>query len=176
MSKLNHQTHDAQIMLASDHQRGFSAYELTMHTPKGNRSYRAALTLPTEASAHTLELFALTAALQTLNKAKREQLTGASGRAPRIEVLTKDAAFADGLRSVLSAGAETPLRAGGNFKDAALKQFSRFSIDVMVEQDNSIFVLRNWGQQHVFDPKEILGADAIFGPAAVGALAPSYQF
>jgi hypothetical protein len=171
--KFDKKQYDGQILLAADDRRGLGVFEIAFQTPAGIRSYRAAQSLPTEASSHTLQLLALLAALRDINRSLRNTISGRHGVRPRFRVVTTDATFADALRALLNGDADL-IRAGGNFIEEARRVFSNFALTVAVEKDNSVFILRQWAQKHVAAPDEIDASEAIFRHAAIGAKGPHF--
>ena len=136
---------------------------------------RQAGQLPTSASAHTLELVALSTALRSVTKAQAGYLgQNAPSTKRRILAITADPTFADALRAMMTRDAVTlvtkPLKAGRNFLSMAAYQLARFDVTLQTDatqEDKSILTLKTWAHSHIFSPKMLASIPPALCPTAV---------
>jgi protoheme ferro-lyase len=171
--RFNESTQDGMILLASDRRKGIWASQSNL---KFAKTVRQAGQLPTSASAHTLQLVALSTALRSCTKSQASFLVEKAQcnvTKPRILVVTADPTFADALRAMMTRDAATlttkPLKAGRNFLSMAAQQLARFELTLQTDSkqnDKSIIVLRSWADQHVFSPTMMANMSPSLCPVA----------
>lgn len=167
-------TQDGMILLANDRRKGIWVSQSIF---KKCNTVRQGGQMPTSASAHTLELVALSTALRSVTKSQASFLTlnaPSTVTKPRVLVVTADLTFADALRAMMTRDAVTlatkPLKAGRNFLSMAAYQLARFEVTLqtdITQDDKSILILRSWADQHIFAPTMVANIPPSLCPTAV---------
>lgn len=169
--KVDWGVHDGMLLLASDRRKGIWATQLLL---RGSKTVRSAGTIPTTASAHSLQVLALTTALRLISKGQAAKLLQAAPTGitrPRLLVVSSDATFAQALQAKMRGDKETmttkPLRAGRNLISIAPAQLARFALTFgeLEDGDTSILILKSWASQTIHDPKQELPSALV--PSAV---------
>jgi hypothetical protein len=148
--------YDGVIHLGADPTKGIWANQTLL---RGSRTIRTGGQLPTEASAHTLHVVALTTALRDITKGQAINLVNRAATIigkPRIVVVVTDPTFADALTAKIQGQQGKPLRAGKNFLVELARQLARFTVTFQTDPGNtSSYSLRHWAKKSVHDPKAV---------------------
>jgi len=167
--------HESQVIVTADRRIGIWGSQT--FSPVFGKSIRNAGQLPTEASAHTLLLVAVMNSLRGITRRQATKMADLAPRGvllPRVQVLTNDDSFANALRGFqkVDSAAHKPLRAGRNIIDFARRQFTRFTLDVQVQnsEDRYVEALLDWAKNQVINPELIRRVPLSLRPSAVGTI------
>ena len=151
-------THDGLILLTANRHKGIWATETRL---KSGRRTRTAGQISTSASAHSLLVIGLTAALKSISGRDIRKISRYRERKARLRVISNDATFSTALQALMKNDeaviANVPLRAGKQFLRMLAKQLARFDIELMTDLEDrsySFQALKDWVQVHVRSPRE----------------------
>jgi hypothetical protein len=172
--KTNFETHDGSVTLAFDRRKGIWAYSLFTKTA---RAIRTAGQISTEASAHTLQAIALTAALRSITRAQANRLAQfAKLKKPRLVITSLDRDFLEALQAKMrndkDVMAVNPLRASKQFLTVLAQQLSRFDLTFETPEDGDVLnsVLQNWAVNHLVDKKLVKNLPPALSPSLISQM------
>jgi hypothetical protein len=157
------------VTVSADNKRGLWASSLF----QAGKAIRTGGQLPTEASAHTLLLVALTNPLRGINRQQYENIVSylpEGVKKPRAKVvIAGNDSFAAAFAGLLTRDASAPkLRAGRNFLSIAAQQIARFTLDMETSADPRDLILINWAHKNLYPTKEFETLPASLVPSITG--------
>lgn len=165
--------YDGAIHLEADRRRGLWA---TQSLIRGKRTVRNAGQLPTTASAHTLHVVALMAALRDISRAQAAELVRDADIVglvkPRLLVICTDESFCDALQAKIQGQrSDKPLRCGKQFLIELARQLARFDVSWVTDpESNACKTLRNWASKVLLAPSLLSTIPPILLPSVVSAV------
>jgi DNA-binding NarL/FixJ family response regulator len=162
-------THDGEIRLLSNRRRGVWIYESRLKIGPKNKVAGQA---PTTASTHSLLVIALTSSLKAISRNLADKMTGQ--RKPKLRIIVADSTFIDALKAQIdgdkAAIERIPLRAGKQFLRELARQLSRFSIELVTDQEDKGYLfsaMALFAKRHLLSPRELDQLPAYLLPAVV---------